>query len=170
VTPRRRLMRRRPDKAAVAPARAEARSEPPAHGLLRLQQTAGNRAVSRLIQRQRRGPHLLEEGLTLDPEIELEMRKRGLLPGMSEESKAPNLFDPKAIEKALKPAPEWTPLPEHAPKEPEPIVPRGKGPETPRKGGAGDVWDAVKGIPMVKKGLDKVEEEAKRRWRKARGK
>jgi hypothetical protein len=169
MTPRRRLVRRRPDKEAAAPT-AEARSEPPAHGLLRLQQTAGNRAVAGLIQRQRRGLHLLDEGLTLDPEIEMEMRKRGLMPGLSEESKAPDLFDPKAIEKALKPAPDWTPLPEHAPKEPEPIVPRGKGPETPRKGGAGDVWDAVKGIPMVKKGLDKVEEEAKRRWRKARGK
>jgi hypothetical protein len=167
VTPRRRLGRRRPENAAAVP--AEARPEPPAPGLLRLQQTAGNRAVSGLIQRQRRGFHLLEEGLTLDPEIELEMRKRGLMPGMSE-PKTPNLFDPKAIEKALKPTPDWTPLPEHAPKEPEPIVPRGKGPETPRKGGAGDVWDAVKGIPMVKKGLDKVEEEAKRRWRKARGK
>jgi hypothetical protein len=164
-------MRRRPDQAAAAPAPAEARSEPPAHGLLRLQQTAGNRAVSGLIQRQRRNYHLLEEGLTLDPEIEQEMWKRGIVPGSSASSvTTPNLFDPKAIEKALKPAPEWTPLPEHAPKEPEPIVPRGKGPETPRKGGAGDVWDAVKGIPMVKKGLDKVEEEAKRRWRKARGK
>jgi hypothetical protein len=149
---------------------AEPRAEPPAHGLLRLQQTVGNRAVSALLQRQPRGTyHLLDEGLTLDPEIELEMRKRGLVPGLSE-PKTPNLFDPEVIGKGLKQPPDWTPLPEHAPKEPEPIVPRGKGPETPRKGGVGDVWDAVKGIPMVKKGLDKVEEEAKRRWRKARGK
>ena len=34
----------------------------------------------------------------------------------------------------------------------------------------GDVWDAVKQVPLVKKGLDKLEEEAKRRWRKLRGK
>jgi hypothetical protein len=167
VTPRRRLVRR-PDNAAAG--RAEARPEPPVQGLLRLQQTAGNRAVSGLIQRQRRGYHLLEEGLTLDPDIELEMSKRGIMPGSSSSVTAPDLFDPKALEKALKPTPEWTPLPEHAPKEPEPIVPRGKGPETPRKGGVGDVWDALKGVPMVKKGIDKVEEEAKRRWRKARGK
>jgi hypothetical protein len=167
VTPRRRQVRR-PDKAAAD--RAEAGPEPPAQGLLRLQQTAGNRAVSGLIQRQRRGYHLLEEGLTLDPDIELEMSKRGIMPGSSSSATAPDLFDPKALEKALKPTPEWTPLPEHAPKEAEPIVPRGKGPETPRKGGVGDVWDALKGVPMVKKGIDKVEEEAKRRWRKARGK
>jgi hypothetical protein len=167
VSPRRRGLRRRSETRPAEP--AQARTEAPAPGLIQLQQAAGNRAVSGLIQRQRRGYHLLEEGLTLDPDIELEMRKRGLMPGASSVT-TPNLFDPKAIEKALKPQPEWTPLPEHAPKEPEPIVPRGKGPETPRKGGAGDVWDAVKGIPMVKKGIEKLEDEAKRRWRKARGK
>jgi len=139
--------------------------------VLRLQQTAGNRAVAGLLQRQPRGTyHLLEEGLTLDPELELEMKKRGLLLPGSPSVSTPNLFDPKAIERGLKPRPDWTPLPEHAPNEPEPIVPRGKGPETPRSGSIGDVWDAAKGIPMVKKGIDKIEEEAKRRWRKARGK
>ena len=167
MTPRRRLVRR-PDNAAAEG--TEARPEPPVQALLRLQQTAGNRAVSGLIQRQRRGYHLLEEGLTLDPDIELEMSKRGIMPGSSSSTTAPDLFNPKALEKALKPTPEWTPLPEHAPKEPEPIVPRGKGPETPRSGSIGDIWDAAKGIPMVKKGIDKIEEEAKRRWRKARGK
>jgi hypothetical protein len=169
MTPRRRGLRRRPENAPASP--GQARSESPASGLAQLQQSAGNRAVSGLIQRQRRNYHLLEEGLTLDPDIQLEMSKRGIMPGSSSSSvTTPNLFDPKAIEKALKPTPEWTPLPEHAPKDPEPIVPRGKGPDTPRKGGVGDVWDALKGVPMVKKGIDKVEEEAKRRWRKARGK
>ena len=154
-----REQRRQPEKAVPEPAQR------PSGGLQRLQQTAGNRAVSGLIQRQRAGRYrLLDEGLTLDPELEEMMRRLG--------KPKPDLFDPKALEGALegRDKPEWTPLPEHVRPEPEPIVPRGKGPETPRKGSLGDLGEAVRKIPMVERGLDKVAEEAKRRWRKARGK
>ena len=151
--------RRRPEQAFPKAA------EQPTAELQRLQQTAGNRAVSGLIQRQRAERYrLLDEGLTLDPELAELMRRLG--------APKPDLFDPKALERALegRDKPEWTPLPKHAPKAPEPLVPRGEGPSEPREGGAGDVWDAVKKIPLVDRGLDKVKEEAKRRWRKARGK
>lgn len=168
MTPRAR--KRRPLE--TAPARpADAQAAAPADGVLRLQQTAGNRAVSALLQRQGTGRyHLLEGGLTLDPEIEAEMRRRGLFGPPAE--KPFNPLDPKVIEKAVegRERPDWTPLPEHVPREPEPIVPRGEGPKEPRKGGPGDVWDAVKKIPMVDRGLEKLKDEAKRRWRKLRGK
>lgn len=148
--------------------RAEPRPEPAqaaTAGLQKLQQTAGNRAVAGLIQRQRSSRYrLLEGGLTLDPELEAMMRRLG--------KPKPDLFDPEVLEGVAERGrhPDWTPLPEHAPKEPEPLVPRGEGPAEPRSGKLGDVWDAVKKVPMVGKGLDKLEEEAKRRWRKARGK
>ena len=134
-------------------------------GVQKLQQTAGNRAVAALIQRQSNSRYrLLEGGLTLDPELEAMMRRLG--------KPKPNLFDPEVLEGVAERGrhPDWTPLPEHAPKKPEPTVPRGEGPSEPRSGKLGDVWDAVKKVPMVEKGLDKLEEEARRRWRKARGK
>jgi hypothetical protein len=146
-------------------ARPEPRREaaqPSTAGIQKLQQTAGNRAVTGLIQRQRSRYHLLEGGLTLDPELEAMMRRLG--------KPKPELFDPEVLERVAKGPQDWTPLPKDVRKEPEPIVPRGEGPAEPRAGKPGDVWDAVKKVPMVKKGLDKLEEEAKRRWRKARGK
>jgi hypothetical protein len=151
-----------------APARRQPTQDPvpeAASGVEKLQQTAGNRAVTGLIQRQRSGRYrLLEGGLTLDPELEAMMRRLG--------KPEPDLFDPDVLEGVEERGrrPEWTPLPEHAPKAPEPIVPRGQGPAEPRPGKLGDIWDAVKKVPLVGKSLDKLEEEAKRRWRKARGK
>lgn len=159
---RRRLRRELPPTSASPP------TPETAVGVLRLQQAAGNRAVGSLLQRQGRSFRLLEEGLTLDPEIQAQMRQRGLLLPPTPESV--NLRDPKVIERVEGRRPEWTPLPEHVKPDPEPVVPRGEGPEEAREGGVGDVWDAVKQVPMVKKGLGKLEEEAKRRWRRARGK
>ena len=141
------------------------RAREAASGVERLQQSAGNRAVTGLIQRQRSGRYrLLEGGLTLDPELEAMMRRLG--------KPQPDLFDPDVLEgvEARGRRPDWEPSPEHAPKAPEPVVPRGQGPAEPRPGKLGDVWDAVKKVPLVEKALDKLEEEAKRRWRKARGK
>jgi hypothetical protein len=137
--------------------------------ILRLQQAAGNQAVARLLQRQGRRYRVLEEGLTLDPEIEAEMRRRGLfLPPTPETI---NLRDPEVIERVEgRGRPGGKPLPKQVEPGREPIVPQGEGPQETREGGVGDVWDAVKQVPLVKKGLDKLEEEAKRRWRKLRGK
>jgi hypothetical protein len=161
---RRRLARPRP------PSRQHPAPVSEATGaILRLQQAAGNQAVARLLQRQGRRYRLLEDGLTLDPEIEAELRRRGLFlpptPGPI------NLHDPEVIERVEgRVRPGGKPLPEQVEPAREPTVPQGEGPQETREGGVGDVWDAVKQIPLVKKGLDKLEEEARRRWRKARGK
>ena len=98
-------------------------------GVQKLQQTAGNRAVAGLIQRQRSSRYrLLEGGLTLDPELEAMMRRLG--------KPKPDLFDPKVLEGVAERGrhPDWTPLPEHAPRSRSPLVPRGEGPAEPRSG------------------------------------
>ena len=68
----------------------------------------------------------------------------------------PDLFDPEVLEGVAERGrhPDWTPLPEHAPKE----LSRSSHAARPRGaevGKLGDIWDAVKKVPMVGKGFER---------------
>ena len=172
--------RERPSASEQEPARAP--DSPPlspgAAAVLRLQQTAGNAAVTALVQRQeagggvslggtrRSGPSLLGgEGLHLDPAIEAEMRRIEL------ERRFRELLEPGSIRSALRTAhrprlrpparPAWLPPPGGTPApEPEPLVPRGAGPETPRAASPGDLLGAVMAVPAVDGALTRLRTQA----------
>ncbi len=132
-----------------------------------------NRAVGRSIQRQPAGederkrtdaglpssvPHL-----HLDPAIEAEMQAM----------RARALLDPALLRSTLlrldvdslisTPPPRWaTPI---KGEEPQPLVPRGAGPETPRPAGVGDLLKAVSKVPAVDGALTNLQLEAERQAR-----
>jgi hypothetical protein len=176
------------------PARApeSPRLSPDAAAVLRLQQTAGNAAVTALVQRQeaggglslggtrRSGPSLLGgEGLRLDPAIEAELRRLEL------ERHVRELLEPGSVRSAFRAAPidlsapppsrpAWLPPPGGTPApEPAPVVPRGAGPETPREASPGDVLDAVMAVPAVDGALTRLRTQATDRlaadWRSLSG-
>jgi hypothetical protein len=115
------------------------------------------------------------ERLTLDPEIEAEMRR------LEFEQKLKLLLEPNAVRKAitdvdlqLEAPPPWLPKPGEKPSpEAEPLVPKGAGPATPQEAGAGDVLDAVMAVPAVNKALTGLEtqatEKASRDWSRLSG-
>ena len=173
--------RERPSASEQEPARAPGSPplSPGAAAVLRLQQTAGNAAVTALVQRQeagggvslggtrRSGPSLLGgEGLHLDPAIEAEMRRIEL------ERRFRELLEPGSIRSALRTAPidlasapparpAWLPPPGGTPApEPEPLVPRGAGPETPRAASPGDLLGAVMAVPAVDGALTRLRTQA----------
>ena len=170
----------RPSASEQEPARAPGSPplSPGAAAVLRLQQTAGNAAVTALVQRQeagggvslggtrRSGPSPLGgEGLHLDPAIEAEMRRIEL------ERRFRELLEPGSIRSALRTAhrprlrpparPAWLPPPGGTPApEPEPLVPRGAGPETPRAASPGDLLGAVMAVPAVDGALTRLRTQA----------
>lgn len=133
-----------------------------------------SRSVGRAIQRQSAGgedehkrtdaglPSSVPQ-LHLDPAIEAEMRA----------IRARALLDPAVLRSTLlrldvdslisTPPPRWaTPVKGD---EPQPLVPRGAGPETPRPAGVGDLLKAVSKVPAVDGALTNLQLEAERQAR-----
>ena len=164
----------RPDATTQAqgPARLPGR-----YGIGQLQQALGNFAVGRMlttrVQRQgplggRRRPSLLggeEAHLTLDPEIEAQMRAITAMRAS---------LSPDALRPALLQLPDnfvQPPGPLDSPPTPAtpPLVPAGAGPSKPRAASGGDVLRAVMAIPAVDTAITNLQnraiERVQRDWR-----
>ena len=167
--------RRQPNKQGDSPLRArDSATQPPGRarlpgrgGIHQLQQSLGNFAVGRLlttrVQRQgplggRRRPSLLDEGtqLTLDPEIEAQMRAiTAMRSALSPEALRPILLQiPDDF--VQPPGPLDSPPTPAAP----PLVPRGAGPSEPRAASGGDVLRAVMAIPAVDTAITNLQSRA----------
>lgn len=139
----------------------------PAQAVRRLQQTAGNRAVGRVLARdgyqlqtpwllggQRPRPRLLDQQLHLDPELEWRFLREQLSPlrlrDLLTTVRAP---DPPGPTAPPMPAPQRAPS--QAPP-PEPAAPPGQE-RPPEHGDVGTVLGAVGELPVVKRWLENIE-------------
>jgi outer membrane protein OmpA-like peptidoglycan-associated protein len=99
------------------------------------------------------GPTLLDEQLTLDPELEDLARRLGFR----------NLLDPDWLSRSVLSLP-YLDQPEFltapVPKAPPPIVPRGAGPKEPKAAKPGDLLSGILKLPSVKKALDRLGDDA----------
>jgi hypothetical protein len=107
--------------------------------------------------------------LRLDPELETEMAvARRMQQLLSPETFRSSLLqlDPSILAESV--TPPWLTMPTPGP--PEPLVPRGPGPETPRPGEASDALRAVSRVPAVDAALTRLRTEAlgtvERDWRR----
>ena len=140
-----------------------------------LQQALGNSGVARLvsarIQRQddssggRRRPSLLSDRLTLDPEITAQIRAIEALR---------SALDPEVVRLNLlqipdSAVPEPSPLDTPPSPQPEPLVPRGKGPSQPKAASSSDLLRAVVAIPAIDSAIanlrTRATEQVRRDWR-----
>jgi hypothetical protein len=139
--------------------------------LIGLQRSAGNAAVTRLIQRQeatsavQNRPNLLGGSgpqLHLDPQIEAEIRRIEL------ERKLDELLHPQKLRLALSQIqfqpperPPWLPKAgERPPPDPKPLVPAGEGPATAKEASPSDLMDAVMAVPDVNDALTRLKTQA----------
>jgi hypothetical protein len=107
--------------------------------------------------------------LRLDPELEAEIAvARRMQQLLSPETFRSSLLqlDPSILTESV--TPPWLTMP--TPEAPEPLVPRGPGPETPRPGEASDALRALSRVPAVDAALTRLRTEAlgtvERDWRR----
>jgi hypothetical protein len=141
-------------------------------GILDLQQGVGNAAVAALLQRQgpdastggvQNRPNLLGgQQLHLDPQIEAEMRRIEL------QAQLDLILHPERLQEAIRqiafqppaPAPAQPLLSAATPPQPQPLVPRGAGPETAHEASASDLMSAIMAVPAIDGALTNLKTQA----------
>jgi hypothetical protein len=139
-----------------------------------LQRAAGNRATAEVlvaapaalarlaVQRQAKAPSLLTGELELDPEIRAKMRAIEL----TSEFLQPEVVKRGVLDLSVStPPPSALTLPIEAAPEPEPLVPRGKGPPTARAATMDDFTSAVTSIPAFERIIERLKVQAMERLR-----
>jgi hypothetical protein len=134
-------------------------------GLLgRLQQVAGNRAVTQFVQREPFGkPKESPYQLHLDPEIEAQIRAINAMNTMiAPDQVRAGLLNLNLPQTLPPPPPQTPPIPAPAP--PAPATPGGPAPGTglmgPREGTVGDMWKAVLAEPALGPAITALGDEA----------